>query len=629
MRVLFRYGRGTRLRLVLLGILLCMTYSGNAAESDAKPNILLVMVDDLGNNDIASWGDGRAPTPTLDALSRGAVRMRHHYTDSTCSPSRASLISGRHPVSVGFQADGLGLSPDLVTLPKALRSLGYKTQHVGKWHLGEALEYEEIQPGQQGFDYWFGMLNHFVLQGPGPDGRPLRRQPTHIDPWLQDNGAAPTQHHGYLDDILTGKAVELVKAGAGGAPWFINLWLFSPHTPYQPNPAFSQQFPDTPEGRYFAILSQLDHNIARLLTALEESGQAKNTVVIFASDNGGANIDMDNNYPLVGKKATYTEGGVRTPLLLRWPGRYENLDIREPTVFMDLFPTLVAMAGGKPPVGLAGRDLRPLFEGGSVPSFSALYWAGDSGGTLGMTYSAHLLNESRFFYREPLGQLHSGAVTSAIDGRKPEEQVVPAFGGAQAGAIIRDWEWQVRPVPLRWQAAANGSPGLLTGRDFQRAPVFGGYSMGLSLRELRFAEEAQTLLDQPGVWGVRLLPDRRIEVRHGSTLQVSEPVQSGGRCDSLVISTHVKSASTFPFPGPARTRLLLYWNGRPVLDSDQVLGRPDTAKDLGNPTYVGARADGGEAFLGAPLAEPLLINKLLLPEQEGLALGDMLQRLCR
>lgn len=629
MRDPFRYGRGIRSRLVLFGILLFMACSGNAAESHGKPNILLVMVDDLGNNDIASWGDGRAPTPTLDAFSQSAVRLRRHYTDSTCSPSRASLISGRHPVSVGFQADGLGLSPDLVTLPKALKSLGYTTLHVGKWHLGEALEYEEIQPGQQGFDYWFGMLNHFVLRGPGPDGRPLRQQPTHVDPWLQDNGAAPVQHRGYLDDILTGKAVELLKTGAGDVPWFINLWLFSPHTPYQPNPVFSQRFPDTPEGRYFAILSQLDHNMARLLTALEESGQANNTVVIFASDNGGANIDLDNNYPLTGKKATYTEGGVRAPLLLRWPGHYENLDVLEPTVFMDLFPTLVAMAGGTPPAGLAGRDLSPLFEGDSVPGFNSLYWAGDSGGALGMTYSAHLLNEGRFFYREPLGLLHSAAVTPAVDGRKPAERVVPAFTKEQAGDIIRDWEWQVRPIPLRWEVAAEGTRGLLTGRDFQRAPVFGGYSLGLSLREVRFADDAQTLVDQPGVWGVRLLPDRRLEIRHGSTLQVSDPVQSRGRCDSLVVSAHVKSASTFPFPGPAKTRLLLYWNGKPVLDSDQVLERPGTAKDLLNPTYLGSRADGGEAFLGAAQDEPLLINKLLLPEQEGLGLDDMLQRLCR
>lgn len=629
MRVLFRHGRGTRMRLLLLGILLCTAYAGNAAESHAKPNILLVLVDDLGNNDIASWGDGRAPTPTLDALSGSAVRLRRHYTDSTCSPSRASLISGRHPVSVGFQADGLGLSPDLITLPKSLRSLGYRTLHVGKWHLGEALEYEEIQPGQQGFDYWFGMLNHFVLQGPGPDGRPVRRQPTHIDPWLQDNGAAPTQHQGYLDDILTDKAVELVKSGAGEKPWFINLWLFSPHTPYQPSPAFSAQFPDTPEGRYFAILSQLDHNLARLLKALEESGQADNTVVIFASDNGGANINMDNNYPLIGKKATYTEGGVRTPLLLRWPGHYENQDIREPTVFMDLFPTLVSIAGGKPPEGLAGRNLLPLFEGGNVPGFDALYWAGDSGGALGMTYSAHLLNERRFFYREPLGQLHSGAVTPAIDKYKTEDHAVTEFDGKQAGALIRDWEWQVRPVPLQWQAADQDSPGVLTGRNFQRAPVFGGYSLGLSLRGLSFAGGAQTLVDQPGVWGVRLLPDRRLEVRHGGTLQFSEPVQAGGRCDSLVISTHVKPASTFPFPGPAKARLLLYWNGQPVLDSDQVLERPETAAVLSNPTYIGAQADGEEAYRGAPLSEPLLINKLLLPEQDGLALSDMLQRLCR
>lgn len=280
--------------LGLLAILLCASCSGNDASQTARPNILLILTDDLGNNDVASWGDGIAPTPALDQLSRDSVRFRRHYTDSTCSPSRASLLTGQSATKLGFQPNGLGLSTDLPNLPRSLKQLGYRTIHLGKWHVGEALEYPQIQPGSLGFDYWLGFLNHFVLRGPGPDGQILQRKPSHIDPWLQENGQPPVQHKGYLDDLLTDKAIELIDAN-GEQPWFINLWLYSPHAPYQPSPEFQTQFPNTPEGRYLAVLKQLDHNVQRLLAELKARGLDDNTLVVFASDNGGTNQARDNN----------------------------------------------------------------------------------------------------------------------------------------------------------------------------------------------------------------------------------------------------------------------------------------------------------------------------------------------
>lgn len=610
------------LQLLLLAFLL-----GGQTYAADKPNILLILTDDLGNNDIASWGDGSAPTPTLDKLSRESMRFRRHYTDSTCSPSRASLLTGQHPVSVGFQTNGLGLSNDLPTLPKSLKALGYRTAHVGKWHVGEALEYPEIAPGSQGFDYWLGFSNHFVLRGPGPDGQILQRQPTHIDPWLQEDGRPPVQHQGYLDDLLTDKAIELIK-GSDGQPWFINLWLYSPHTPYQPSPIFKAQFPDTPEGHYLAVLRQLDHNVERLLATLQAREVADNTIVVFASDNGGVNQARDNNFPLIGKKATYLEGGVRSPMLIRWSGHYERADITNVTHIADLFPTLVTMAGGRPPAGLMGRDLGPLMRGKAQADPKAFFWASDAG-ILGMTYGAARFPERMSFYREPSGKVSSQAMTLAI-GASGAAVSPPARATTtvhQASSEIVAWERRVRLLELDWHPAGTGTPAYLTGKDFQRAPVFGGYSLGMTLSAAAPTAISQTLLEQPDVWKVTLESDRRLKVRHGEVELYSPPVALSAACNALIASFDVQQAYTYPFASEAGSHFMLYLNGSVLIDSKRLLSRPAGARVLENPTFIGANPNGSHAYQGQ-VGRPVVVNKMLLPRQEGYGLTDLQGRLC-
>lgn len=611
----------------LLAILLTSGCSGNDPDQQPRPNILLILTDDLGNNDIASWGDGTAPTPTLDELSRQSVRFRRHFTDSTCSPSRAALLTVQHPVSVGFQTNGLGLSSDLETLPKSLQALGYRTAHIGKWHVGEALEYPEIHPGAQGFDYWLGMLNHFVLRGPGAEGQILRQAPTYLDPWLQENGSQPQQFKGYLDDILTEKAIDMMSEGE--QPWFINLWLFAPHTPYQPSPRFADQFPDTAEGQFQSILKHIDYNVERLLESLEQKGLTENTIVIFASDNGGPNIARDNNFPLQGKKTNYLDGGVRSPLLLHWPNNYEDREISAPSHITDIFPTLIALAGGTPPTGIMGRDLRPLMSGQTQNAPSAFYWAAD-GGFGNMTYGSQLLDHSSFFYRDLFGAYSTGAAKGAIATPSTETSTEPPLpNAADADALITAFERQVRTPPFAWQPGTVGHAGQLSGRDFQRAPVMGGYSLGFSLQSPTAHPVQQTLLEQQGVWRVDWLPDQRLRVLIGSEEQFSKPLNSLNRtCNKLVVSTQIEPARTHPFPGPASSRLLLYWNGQVVLDSPTVLTRPRSAAPLKNPTWIGNSADGQSPLLGQRLAKPVIINKFLLPQQEGYDLSALQAELC-
>ena len=610
--------------LGLLAILLCTGCSGNDADQAQRPNILLILTDDLGNNDIASWGDGLAPTPALDQLSRESVRFRQHYTDSTCSPSRAALLTGREPMSIGFAPIGLGLSPDLVTLPEQLKGMGYRTVHLGKWHVGEGLEYPEIQPSRHGFDYWFGMLSHFVLQGPGLNGEIVSRRPTHIDPWLQDNGGAPRRYSGYLDDILTDKAIEQLQAG-GVKPWFINLWLYSPHTPYQPSPRFSERFPATPDGKFLAVMAQLDHNIARLLLALDESGQTDNTIVVFASDNGGPNVARDNNWPLQGSKATYLEGGQRTPLLLRWPKHFADDDVFRATTIMDIYPTLIELAGGGAPQDIDGQSLVGLMRKMPYQPPKELFFASDDF-RLGMGYGGRLFSEERLFYRSIKGPLSSASIAPPI-GQAASTDELQAYEPEEAQALIRKWESRVRQIATTWQPGRAGKPGVLSGRDFQRAPVFEGFSMGLSMSAPSAMDQDVMLIEQPGVWAVQLLRNRRLRIVHGNVEQFSEPITEAASCNRLIITSKVQAQYTFPFPKSPLAHMSIYWNGQQIMDSSHLLQRPATTAGLAMPTLIGAREDGSEAFPGK-IAQPIIINKFLSDVQEGYSLQDLQQVLC-
>lgn len=613
-------------RFLLLGIVLCAGCSDNDGGQIRRPNILLILADDLGVNDIGAWGDGLAPTPTLDELSRESIRFRRNYTDSTCSVSRAALLTGRTPVSIGFEPDGLGLSPDLDTLPKSLQQLGYATHHVGKWHVGEALEYSAVWPLRQGFDDWFGMFSHFLLRGPDASGQWVRQAPTFINPWLQDNNNPAKQYQGHLDDLLTDRAVALIEQGPGDKPWFLNLWLLAPHHPFEPSEAFKQQFPDTPQGHYLALLSQFDHNVSRVLGALRQSGQWDNTIVVFASDNGSPNIGRDSNWPLVGQKNTYREGGVRAPMLIRWPGHNNNQDVTQITHLVDLYPTLLTMAGGAPPKDLTGVDLSGVLDGKQPLTDRQLFWASDVKGW-GMTYAGHLPAVGGF-YRDLYGGLESLPVSAAhLSVAAAPELSQRAFSVAQTSNLIRAWEQQVRPVPLLWHPASSSQPAYVSGRDYQRTPAFGSYSFGLGLKPGGQAAGRQTIVEQAGVWKLELDQQYRLNLQHGATRVQSAPIELLPGCNSLVVSLNIQPASAHPYPSKAESVLALYLNGQSVLESNAVLYRPKSAELLMRPTFIGGNADGRALFAGQ-IGAPVLVGKYLLPKQEGYDLEDMTKAVC-
>jgi hypothetical protein len=527
-------------------------------------------------------------------------------------------------VSIGFEPIGLGLSEDLQTLPKSLKRLGYHTLHVGKWHVGEASEYPGVWPLKQGFDHWFGMFSHFVLQGPNASGKLENGKPTFIDPWLQLDNEPIKQYSGHLDDILTDYVLQQISdAKDDKAPWLINLWYLSPHHPYQPTEAFAKRYPNDAEGRYMAVLAQLDHNVQRVLQALEQSGQAENTIVVFASDNGSPNIARDSNYPFTGVKVSYREGGVRSPLLIRWPGHLKAGDIEGITHITDLYPTLLGMAGGQAPSDLTGRNLSAALQGQTpLPKVEALHWAADT--VWGQMYGAHF-PERGLFAQDGTGPFSVEAVSGPVNHIARSETL--ELNQVEAGRLMRDWERKARPIPLTWQRRSPSS-GVLSGRDYQRAPVLGGFSLGLALGAPRMEHGEQMLVEQPGVWSLLLLADGRLRFDHGATVLLTEaPVSLPHACNTLVTSVHIEPPSQFPFKKPGTTDVRLFVNQQQVLHSSQMLKRPDDEAALHAPTYVGVRANGHDAYSGT-VDKALMIGKHFLPGQTGYDLRDMAADLC-
>jgi arylsulfatase A-like enzyme len=184
-------------RFFLALLLAALAIQTHAA--DRKPNILLIVLDDAGYSDIAGFGRDDAPTPNIRQIANEGVRFTRHYADSTCRPARLALLTGRESARVAQNPDFRGISPEIITLPEALKTAGYRTAHIGKWHLGDAVR--DAWPDKQGFEHWFGFLNQFQLKGPDKNGD-FTKRPTYIDPWLQSDNTPLQQYHGHLEDIL-------------------------------------------------------------------------------------------------------------------------------------------------------------------------------------------------------------------------------------------------------------------------------------------------------------------------------------------------------------------------------------------------------------------------------------------
>ncbi len=346
---------------LLLGSLAC------SAQESQQPNILMILVDDLGNGDLACQGSEDMQTPHLDQLFHQGAKLNRFYANcSVCSPTRASLLTGRYPELAGVPGvirthpeNSWGyLRQDISLLPVPLKAAGYHTAIVGKWHLG--LE-SPNRPHDRGFDHFHGFLGDMM-----DDYYHHRR---HNQNYMRFNDTVLTPE-GHATDLFTTWAREYLRARASKEqPFFLYLAYNAPHTPIQPPEAWFQRVQDrephlSPErAKLVALIEHLDEGIGKVLGELDTLGLSDNTIVIFSSDNGGQLNVGANNGPLRDGKQSMYEGGLRVPTVVHWPGVTETgQQITTAAMTMDLFPTICEMASASIPEGVDGRSLAGLLR---------------------------------------------------------------------------------------------------------------------------------------------------------------------------------------------------------------------------------------------------------------------------
>ena len=429
---------------VVAALLSAPSFPRDSDPSAAKPNIIVILADDLGHADNSVYPGGRFPTPNLERLARkGVVFMDGYATAPVCAPSRAGLMTGRYPERFGFEyndggakralREGLGLPVEQITIAQLLKEDGYYTGLIGKWHLGQL---SKFYPLNRGFDYFvgflpgessyidptlpgmqlaFGPLSNATLhqmlgQNAQTDARILKRALAgyrmvsriknlgrigerlagsfYRHP-MEDIVEGPDHlvvhnEHEYLTDYLTQQAVRFIqKRSRFGKPYFLYLAYNAPHAPLMVTEKYYRLFPQIKnhqERVYAAMIAALDDGVGRVLDAVDKSGEARNTIIFFASDNGCAAYipGLCTCWPLRGGKLTYYEGGIRVPFIMSWPGHIRaGMTYRQPVSLMDVLPTSVAAAGGKLPADRVydGVNLVPYLTGkASGEPHPTLFW---------------------------------------------------------------------------------------------------------------------------------------------------------------------------------------------------------------------------------------------------------------
>ncbi|MBM4061451.1 MAG: sulfatase [Planctomycetes bacterium] len=368
-----------------------------AAPAAKPPNVVLLVADDLGYGELGCYGGKDVPTPHLDALARDGVRATSGYvTCPVCAPTRAALLTGRYQQRFGLEFNpgnarlapaDYGLPKDQPTLAERLLPAGYATGMVGKWHLGYR---EGARPTERGFQEFFGFLAGAHGYRPLDANAPAEPKPA--DP-AADPVADPADETAGLNPILRGTTMvaekqwltaALAREAVGFAgrhhkePFFLYVPFNAVHAPLQAPPAQREQFAELQGKRrtFAAMLRGLDDAVGAILAELDQKGQRENTLVVFLSDNGGpTRSTTSSNGPLRGFKGQVWEGGVRVPMLLRWPGRIPAGTVCDaPIATIDLAATVLA-AGGLKAEGLDGRDLLPFLGGArKEPPRSELCW---------------------------------------------------------------------------------------------------------------------------------------------------------------------------------------------------------------------------------------------------------------
>ena len=435
----------------------------SAERPTAKPNIVVILADDLGYGDLSCYGAKDLQTPNIDNLVAAGVRFDNFYANSSvCSPTRASLLTGRYPDLVGVPGvirthitNNFGyLSEQAVLLPRLLKEAGYHTAIIGKWHLG--LESPNT-PNERGFDHFAGFLGDMM------DDYYNHRRHGFNYMCLNNKEIDPK---GHATDLFTQWAIDYIRQQAKSTqPFFLYLAYNAPHAPIQPPEVWLQKVKNRQtnisdkRAALAALIEQMDDGIGKVIAALKDSGFSDKTLIFFSSDNGGQLNLGSSNGPLTGGKGQMYEGGIRVPACAVWPDKIKPGSCTDRVALtMDLFPTICEVAAVKIGHEIDGRSILPTLRGKAQPGEDRfLFWVRREGGNFGgRAFYAARRGDFKLLQNSPSEPPQLYNLAEDPKEEHPLDKKSPMYGQLfdalrdhiiQAGAV----PWQKEP-PINWGA---------------------------------------------------------------------------------------------------------------------------------------------------------------------------------
>ncbi|MFC5050744.1 sulfatase [Rubritalea spongiae] len=358
--------------LNLLGF--CLFGAATLHAAPDKPNIVVIMADDMGYGDSETYGNDLIKTPNMNRLAKEGVKFTAFYSPAgVCSPSRSAILTGRTPYRNGVWRHLSGnheahLRASEITYPKLLKGVGYDTCHVGKWHLLSKKQFnnpEYPQPGEHGYNYWMYTQNNAIESHKNPNN-------------FFRNGEEVGNTEGYSAQLVAGEAVHWLKdVRDKEKPFVLSVWFHEPHSPIATDPRFQDLYEGHENSKYMGNITQMDNGIGMVLDALDKEGVSDNTLVIFTSDNGPVPAYGGSSGGLRGNKRSGYEGGIRVPGLVRWPAKIKPGTVSDvPVIATDIFTTALELADVPVPTDrtIDGASLLPAFEGKPVERKTPLFW---------------------------------------------------------------------------------------------------------------------------------------------------------------------------------------------------------------------------------------------------------------